>query len=191
MKITDPGVIKNGEKDLIDSLKKDLDLDAVKEIIKSKISAAALSSKGGEIVVYNNRIAFRMDFDLCISGSLMFDRQGNYIPGSDAPFDQNDTPYEKDDGDLSDTGIDTGGNIKTEEKIDPDLPDYELDPLDGLENLDDLEEFTTQDPDSETELKESDILIENDNIIIDDLGDDDITDILKESRDFWEKKQDS
>lgn len=36
MKITDPGIIKNGEKDLIELLKEDLDLDAVREIIQKK-----------------------------------------------------------------------------------------------------------------------------------------------------------
>jgi hypothetical protein len=80
MKITDPGIIKDGEKDLIDAVKNDLDLDTVKQIIEKKMTAAALSSKGGEIIVHNNEIAFRLDFDMQLSGSLMFDRQGNYIP---------------------------------------------------------------------------------------------------------------
>ena len=64
MKITDPDVIKNGEKDLIEAVQDDLDLDAVKEVLKKRMAAAALSSKGGEIMVYNNEIAFRLDFDI-------------------------------------------------------------------------------------------------------------------------------
>ncbi len=88
MKITDPGIIKDGEKDLIDAVKDDLDLDAVKEIIEKKMTAAALSSKGGEIVVHNNEIAFRLDFDVQLSGSLMFDRKGNYIPESGGEPDE-------------------------------------------------------------------------------------------------------
>jgi len=180
MKITDPGVIKSGEKDLIESLKEDLDLDAVKEIIKNKMSNAALSAKGGEIVVYNNQIAFRMDFDLRLSGSLMFDRQGNHIPAeSDGSDGQKEYLYEKDDKDVAD--IESDNETKSEEKDDLDLPDYDLDPLDDLEEL-------TEEP--ESELKENDTLIEEDNLHMDDLADDDITDILKESRDFWEKKKD-
>ncbi|MCP4022695.1 MAG: hypothetical protein GY729_12700, partial [Desulfobacteraceae bacterium] len=70
MKITDPDVIKAGEKDLIDAVQDDLDWDAVKEIIKEKMAATALSSKGGQIVVHNNEIAFRIDFDISLSGSL-------------------------------------------------------------------------------------------------------------------------
>ena len=176
MKITDPGVIKNGEKDLIDLLKEDLDLDAVREIIKKKMTSAALSPKGGEIVVHNNQIAFRMDFDLCLSGSLMFDRQGNHIPESDERLDSNQGLIEEDEGDLM--VPESNEDITTGEKTDLDLPDYDLDPLDDLDEL-------TEAPESEIEFKEDDPLL------IDDLADDDITDILKESRDFWEKKKDS
>lgn len=180
MRITDPGVIKNGEKDLIESLKEDLDLDAVREIIIKKMTAAALLTKGGEIVVHNNRIAFRMDFELSLCGSLMFDRQGNHIPSEP---DGQDGLYEdlkgKEETDLLDIDMDekagTQGNL--------DLPDYDLDMLDDIEEL-------TEDPDPETGLNETGILIEEDNLITDDLVDDDINDILKESRDFWEKKKD-
>ncbi len=185
MKITDPSVIKNGEKDLIESLKEDLDLDAVREIIKKKMSTAALSPKGGEIVVYKNQIAFRMDFELCLSGSLMFDRQGNHIlTESDGFDDPEEDPREKDAGNQLGTDRDKDKNIKTEDKMDLDLPDYDLDPLDPLDGLGDLDELTADDPEPESDIKEDDALI------IDDLADDDITDILKESRDFWEKKKD-
>jgi len=182
MKITDPGVIQNGEKDLIDLLKEDLDLDAVREIIKKKMTSAALSPKGGEIVVHNNQIAFRMDFELCLSGSLMFDRRGNHIPESDGPLDSNQDFKEENEDDLP--ALESSEDITTGEKIDPDLPDYDLDPLDDLDELTDA-------PESEIELKEDDPLMEDDPLLIEDLADDDITDILKESRDFWEKKKDS
>ena len=151
MKITDPGIIKNGEKDLIELLKEDLDLDAVREIIKKKMTTAALSPKGGEIVVHNNQIAFRMDFDLCLSGSLMFDRQGNHIPESDEP----DEPTEDAEPEIE---------LKEDDGT-----------LDDDDTLIDIEEET---------------LGEDDTLIMDDLAGDDITDILKESRDFWEKKKD-
>ena len=87
---------------------------------------------------------------------------------------------------MSQDGID---GLKTEENGDLDLPDYDLDALDNFDGL-------TEDPDPETGLKENDALIEDTDLIIDELAidelvDDDITDILKESRDFWEKKKDS
>ncbi len=79
MKITDPEVIKSGEKDLIDSVQEDLDLGAVREILKERMAVAALASKGGQIVVHDNEIAFRLDFEVSLSGSLLFDRDGNFI----------------------------------------------------------------------------------------------------------------
>ena len=109
MKITDPDVIKTGEKDLIDAVKDDLDLDMVKEIIQNRMAAAALSSKGGEIIVHNNEIAFRLDFDIQLSGSLMFDRQGNYISEIDETSKSDDTGDQEaevsEDLDLDDINI--------------------------------------------------------------------------------------
>ncbi|MCP4718620.1 MAG: hypothetical protein GY860_04105, partial [Desulfobacteraceae bacterium] len=84
MKITDPQVIEEGEKDLIEAVREDLDLDAVRQILKERMAVSALSSRGGQIVVHNNKIAFRLDFDINLSGSLLFDRDGNYI---DDPVD--------------------------------------------------------------------------------------------------------
>ena len=174
MKITDPDVIKNGEKDLIDAVKEDLDLDTIKEIIQNKMNAKALVSKGGEIVVHNNAIAFRLDFSIEISGSLMFDRQGNYIPESD---EENAPPIEDLDP-LTD---------ELETALDTDL-DTDLDPEIDLES--------ETDTDLESELAteiEKDDLVQNDmiddDIVDDDIVDDDINDILKESRDFWESKK--
>ncbi|THB74413.1 MAG: hypothetical protein D3926_22255 [Desulfobacteraceae bacterium] len=80
MKITDPEIIKTGEKDLIDAVKDDLDWDALKDILKDKISQAVLESKDGQIIVHDNQVAFKINFELKLSGSLMFDREGNYLP---------------------------------------------------------------------------------------------------------------
>ena len=150
MKITDPDIIKNGEKDLIEAVTDDLDLDAVKEVLKKKMAATAISSKGGKIVVYHDEIAFRLNFDIHLSGSLMFDRQGNYIPGTDETDDKENLLSE--DFDLDDINIDENmkevgsqtllsdaENHKIEdndmqstietmrEELDIGLPDYDLD----------------------------------------------------------------
>ncbi len=265
MKITDPDVIKNGEKDLIDAVKDDLDLDTIKEIMQNKMNAKTISSKGGEIVVHNNEIAFRLDFNIEISGSLMFDRQGNYIPNSEEIGDMNDPlsqDIEMSDLDIEKTLEQVGPNADEpdanefdeqeeiesiddsleDEDFNINLPDYSLDDDDDetvepdivepnqkesdqdddLLKLDELiseedsqqmieDDLDTLDPDGELDLadeldlpeksdpdeidttEESDALdetqtadLEDDNLI-----DDDISDILKESRDFWEQKKES
>lgn len=196
MKITDPDVIKNGEKDLIDAVKQDLDLDVIKQILEKKITAAAMSPKGGQIIVHNNEIAFRLDFDLNLTGSLMFDRQGNYIPETDDDTDLDDITSEEDalDQELDTEDIDT-------DKIDPDtleddaeddleinLPEYDLDdeeqtPEETLEPLEDDFQLSGSIPGFEDETVEDDI-------IQDDMVHNDINDILKESQEFWDKKKD-
>ncbi|MBU1343233.1 MAG: hypothetical protein KKE44_16210 [Proteobacteria bacterium] len=163
MKITDPDVIKNGEKDLIKAVKEDLDMEAVKDIIKKRMAKASLSAKGGEIVVYNNQVAFRLDFDIQLSGSLMFDRQGNYIPESDEPDDQENfisEEFDLDDMDMNETLEEIGPQTPPtdtenaeieednftdeeliddalEEELDIDLPDYGLDDESEPESDDD------------------------------------------------------
>ena len=79
MKITDPHIIQTGEKKLITAVQEKLDQETVKTILKERLSETSVASRGGQIVVHDNNIAFRLDFDLKLSGSLLFDRQGNYI----------------------------------------------------------------------------------------------------------------
>lgn len=255
MKITDPQVIEDGEKDLIEAVREDLDLDAVRQILKERMAVSALSSKGGQIVVHNNKIAFRLDFDINLSGSLLFDREGNYIVESEkdtlAPemeLDGFDTQvgqeYPFSDGiALVETGL---NEIELDEHdIDPqeltemsiNLPEYDLEEEPeskaGLSDPDDLDinpldfetdtllseepdlltgkpevaaesnDFTSEDleleglddeglEDEDLELDGLDLEDHEENDLLqEERLDDDINDILKESREFWEQKKDS
>ncbi len=87
MRITDPEIIRTGERDLIDSVKNDLDWDAVKNIIKNRLNMKSFESKGGEIIVLDGKIAFKIDLELKMAVSLMFDRDGNYIESDDKSSD--------------------------------------------------------------------------------------------------------
>ena len=147
MKITDPDVIKSGEKDLIEAVKEDIDWDAVKDVIKEQMEISSFSAEGGGILVHDNRIAFKIDFNLSFKGSLMFDREGNYISSgaqSVEPAEPAETP------ETTETG--------TEEDFDP-------------QSAGEQEAKGEEEPSAD----ESDALNE------------DIDDILKESREFWEK----
>jgi len=178
MKITDPQVIKQGEQDLIDSVQKDLDLDAVREILKERMSATAMSSRGGQIVVHDNKIAFRLDFEINLNGSLLFDRQGNFIDNAQNPGPESDdmAPLirERNDQDIPDDSLDLEDGDQTLE-----LAGQELEDLEDEEVLDDdamdLEDEAA-DPFGDDDTDPQDL-------------DDDINDILKESRQFWEQKK--
>jgi hypothetical protein len=227
MKITDPQVIKNGENDLIASVQKNLDQDIIKKIITDRMAGTALVSKGGQIVVHDNQVAFRMDFDLQLSGSLLFDRQGNYIPdGSDPqtarhtldtdlePLEANDLdvaqPDAEEDLARADLDRDTEDASESDSPTEPDthLPNAPLDaPDDNDLDTADLDSDDTADEDLSNEaltgevlngeaLDDDDLefgsldLEENNDTDQDDMLDEDINDILKESREFWEQKKD-
>ncbi|MCA1792411.1 MAG: hypothetical protein ABR534_08050 [Desulfotignum sp.] len=252
MKITDPQVIKTGENDLIASVQKNLDQDIIKKIIADRMAGTNLVAKGGQIVVHDNQVAFRMDFDLQVSGSLLFDRQGNYIPDGPEPKPaQNDSeadlealegndldaaqPDAAEDLALTDLDRDTQNDSETASltEQDPHLPnapietpdDNDLDTAD-LETSDletsDLETSDLETSDLETsdldtaDLADEDLsneeltgenvtgtalddddlefgsldLEENNDTDQDDMLDEDINDILQESREFWEQKKD-
>ena len=168
MKITDPDVIKNGEKDLIDAIKEDLDLDAVKEILKHQIAQTVLSAKGGQIVVHDNQIAFRLDFDLNLSGSLMFDREGNHLPVRADDL----IPPEPEDDASEDLELDDIRIDEALEEMGSELEEAVEAPEDNLSDLipdDPGDEDAASDPSFEAEMD----------------------DILSENRDFWENKTDS
>jgi len=227
MKLTDPDIIKEGEKELIDAIKDDLDLDSIHEIIKEKLKIKNLESKGGKIIVHNNEVAFKIDFELSLNGSLLFDRNGNHISDDDkADIDDSDadsksdsdkTKLDKADGTdkekNSETDADDSDNASDEpeseilqdeikeEKEDSEEED-EIDLGEDVESIaqeliaeddlteDDLSEDSDSSASSELDLdvgsfEDSD----EDEVEIDFSDDEDIDDILKESRDFWEKKK--
>ena len=167
MKITDPGIIQTGEKKLIAAVQKHLDLETVKKILMDRMAETSFASKGGQIVVHDNQIAFQLDFDLKLSGSLLFDRQGNFIPDASASHET------------------MAASSMSEQKAMDNLDD-DKDDLDLLPDDDDLEEPALSDePDAALDNLDEDDLDE------DAILDDDIDDILKESREFWEQKKGS
>ena len=227
MRITDPQVILNGEKDLIESVQKDLDLDAVRDLFKERLTVRALSPKGGRIVVHDNDVAFRLDYEINLNGSLLFDRNGNLLEDSEStapkqdPQDEDEAPASDLDDNLSinlpdyDDALDKEpGEAQAEVLESEDLPDDFQNTEPGLE-IEDLEDESAVDQD------DSDILEADDgDELIDDLSkeddiedlsvgeltdidledgdketkeagqdiDEDISDILQESRNFWDKK---
>ena len=80
MQITKPDIIKKGEKGLIDSIIKNIDVKLIKKILEEKKSdKSSLSVKDGRLTIYKNKIAYQLNVDISLSSSLLFDRNGNYI----------------------------------------------------------------------------------------------------------------
>ena len=214
MKITDPQIILNGEKDLIASVQKDLDLNAVRDLLKDRLTLKALSSKGGQIVVHDNEVAFRLDYEINIDGSLLFDRNGNLLEDNENTVAEQDPQHEDAirGSDLDDNlsinlpDYDNASNDEpgeAQDVLEPQalLDDKDVEPGLEIEELEDDSAFDQDDSDnleanngddigdlSVTELP--DIGLEDgDKETGQDVVDDDISDILQESRDFWETKK--
>ena len=82
MKITNSEVIKIGEKELIDTIIGDLDWNVIENIFKEKHHLQIqddVEYRQGDIVVYNNQVAYQLDFDVKVTLSILFDRSGKYL----------------------------------------------------------------------------------------------------------------
>ncbi len=203
MKITDPEVIKTGEQDLIASIQEDLDPETVRTILQKRLSAAAMDPRGGRIVVHENEIAFQLDFELRLSGSLIFDRNGNLI--DDALPTEQDTRPAIETTEIeempapSSTPVDSPALKSDEKEIDDTAPiaPAKIEPAPANERMDPLESDTDQTTDLAAELAAESLSDDpmEDNGSEDDLEggdlDDDINDLLQESRDFWAQKKKS
>lgn len=87
-KVASAEAIEKAKKDLIDNVKKALSLAEIKQILEDQhnleISDDIEASKG-EIVIHNNRVAYKMAFEVLLSLSVLLDDEGNYIPPEDSP----------------------------------------------------------------------------------------------------------
>ena len=82
MKITNESVIKNGEKELIDAIVGDLDWHKIETVFKEKHQLGIqddVEYRQGEIVVHNGNVAYKLDYDVKLTLSILFDRSGDCL----------------------------------------------------------------------------------------------------------------
>ncbi len=82
MKIVNADTIQAGEKDFIDAINAELDWMAIEKMILEKHKLQLQDEvcyKQGDIVVHDNQIAYRLDFDITVSLSLIFNREGDCL----------------------------------------------------------------------------------------------------------------
>ncbi len=122
MKITDSDIIKNGEQELIDAITADLDWGAIEDIFLKEHNLGIdedIEYKSGDIVAVDNRIAYKLEFEVKVNLSVLLDRNGDYL--SVNIYNKKDTPLKEEDTELL---------ITTEEQTDDSIihetrePDY-------------------------------------------------------------------
>ncbi|MDY7036292.1 MAG: hypothetical protein SV375_09060 [Thermodesulfobacteriota bacterium] len=82
MKITNSEVIRSGEQELIDAISGDLDWGIIEEIFRDEHKLGIgedVEYKRGDIVVHNNQVAYRLEFDVKVTVSVLLDREGNHL----------------------------------------------------------------------------------------------------------------
>lgn len=82
VKITNSEIIKSGEKELIDTITGDLDWDTIEKIVRDRHRLSIqddVEYKDGDIIVHDNKVAYRLDFEVKMSISVVFDREGTCL----------------------------------------------------------------------------------------------------------------
>jgi len=102
LKITDADTIKKDESDFIDGLIGELDWQAIEILLKEKYRLKLhddVEYKRGDIIVHGKAIAYKLDFDVRVTLSLVVGRDGECVDirasGSSGDGDESDEfPYE-------------------------------------------------------------------------------------------------
>ena len=82
MKITNSEVIRSGEQELIDAISGDLDWGIIEGIFREEHNLGIgedVEYKRGDIVVHNNQVAYRLEFDVKVTISVLLDREANHL----------------------------------------------------------------------------------------------------------------
>jgi hypothetical protein len=91
-------VVEDAKRELIEKIKSNIDLDQVKAICREQYGIQmieGLDLNHGDIVSYNDQVAYRLDFDIRFSMSVLLDNEGNCISTSLKSNDQPSTPEER------------------------------------------------------------------------------------------------
>ena len=93
MKVTNSDIIKSGERELIDTIIGDLDWETIENIVKSRHKLKIqddIDYRQGDLIVHDNQVAYKLDFEVKMTLSVIFDRDGNYLSINTSDDDQDD-----------------------------------------------------------------------------------------------------
>jgi hypothetical protein len=82
VKLTNPETIQESEKEFIDAINAELDWDTIEKLLLEKHKFAIqdeVDYKEGNLIVHNNQIAYKFDFEIKVPLSVIFNRQGECV----------------------------------------------------------------------------------------------------------------
>ena len=105
MKITNPETIQSSEKEFIDTINAELDWDAIEAMLFEKHNFTLeedVDYKKGDLVVFNDQIAYKFDFHIKVPLSVVFGRDGKCLEISTSGSDDNPPEEDEEEGSLLD-----------------------------------------------------------------------------------------
>jgi len=82
LKLTNPESIQESEKEFIDTINAELDWDVIEQELLDKHNFEVqddIEYKDGNLIVYNNEIAYKFDFQIKVPLSVIFNRGGECL----------------------------------------------------------------------------------------------------------------
>jgi hypothetical protein len=82
MKLTQPQAIEKSEKALMDTINAAIDWKTIEQLLKEKsliFPETRVDYKGGDLVVHDNQIAYKLDFEIRVPWSVLFNREGECL----------------------------------------------------------------------------------------------------------------
>jgi hypothetical protein len=93
LKLTNPESIQESEKEFIDTINAELDWDTIEQMLLDKHNFAVqddIEYKDGNLIVYNNEIAYKFDFQIKVPLSVIFNRSGECLSMSTTGDEEDD-----------------------------------------------------------------------------------------------------
>lgn len=87
-KVANPDIIAAAKQELIEKIRNAIDIHGVRKLLEYQHNMQIgenIEISGGDIIVRNNQLVYRMDFEVLFSLSVFFDNEGNYVPPEDLP----------------------------------------------------------------------------------------------------------
>ncbi|QTA91199.1 hypothetical protein [Desulfonema magnum] len=87
-KVANSQAIENAKSELVEKVKAALNLSEIKKILEDQHNLEIsddLEVNSGEMVIHNNQLGYKMEFEVLLSLSVLLDGDGNYIPPEDTP----------------------------------------------------------------------------------------------------------
>ncbi len=97
MKLTNPELIQESEKEFIDTINAELDWDAIEQMLLEKHGFTVqedVDYKDGNLIVHKNEIAYKFEFEIKVPLSVIFNRNGECLEISTQGDDEDETPLD-------------------------------------------------------------------------------------------------